>query len=303
MKSVIFCLAFLVGSFAPRLMASPDYSKVGPYSIEKLKLGGPIKGQIALPKAMTGPLPIIILGHGFASYPRYHMGWAEHLASYGFAAVAISLCEAPICAPDPKKAAAQIQAALAYLQSEEAPIELRNRLDFNHIGLQGHSAGGQGFAMASEVIRPEALVLLDPVSGGSPIDRDISVPLASLPKICAPVMTLYAEGDGLSGTCNKNSLWSTVPVLPAGESFSAKVSGSTHCNGESPMRALCGPFCAVLPSKKYEATYKDYIASWFLAHMKQDPEAMARLQQENVLMDDRVRDQKFSTGSGCFSSN
>ena len=81
-----FCLSLSSSAFAA------SYDQPGPNKVKTQDFtAGSLKGKIAFPEGLTGPAPLLVLGHGFSAAPDNQIGWGQHFASYGFIAVAPDL--------------------------------------------------------------------------------------------------------------------------------------------------------------------------------------------------------------------
>src|SRR5690606_15204668 len=155
-------LAACVATLTSAPASAADYSQPGPLQVKTDAFNaGKASGKIAYPTTGAGPFPTLVLGHGalFANADQ-QIGWGQHFASYGFVAVAVQLGSFP----DGNGGAPIINAALTYLDG--AGGALAGLADTSNLGLEGFSAGGQAFAVAAATLKPQALVLFDPVAGG-----------------------------------------------------------------------------------------------------------------------------------------
>jgi acetyl esterase/lipase len=186
-----------------------------------------------------------------------------------------------------------VRQALDYLRDNALPANAAVRPDVNRFGLMGHSAGGQALTFAATNLQPAALVLLDPVSGRKPFDRETSPAKEALSLLSMPTLTLYAEEHQSPASCNKNSLWKTFGNGSAGSGLSAVVRGGSHCDGENPARRLCGvPFlgCGKAATKGHQDAIAQYATAWLETHLKGDATFAPCVAPARLMQDARLRE-------------
>lgn len=285
-------LALILSSVALSATASAaDYSQPGPLTtaVQSFNTSG-ANGKVAYPTTGTGPFPTLVLGHGalFANADQ-QIGWGEHFASYGFVAIAVNLGSFP----DGNGGAPIIQAALNYLDG--APAPLSGLADTSNVGLEGFSAGGQSFAVASVNLKPQALVLFDPV-GGSGMGGGTDPGGSAVPNICSPTLTIFTEPS----TCNSNSNWSPFALSSSGPRATLRISGATHCDGENADRgALCGGFCGGAATAAKQGRFAHYGTAWFLAYLKGDTAALAEVTDSALSADSAIKNTGTADGPDC----
>ncbi|MGE0326911.1 MAG: MYXO-CTERM sorting domain-containing protein [Polyangiaceae bacterium] len=268
-----------------------DYSQPGPLTtaVQSFNTSG-ANGKVAYPTNGSGPFPTLVLGHGalFANADQ-QIGWGEHFASYGFVAIAVNLGSFP----DGNGGTPIIEAALNYLDS--APAPLAGLADTANFGLEGFSAGGQSFAVAAVGLKPQALVLFDPV-GGSGMGGGTDPGGSAVPNICSPTITIFTEAS----TCNSNSNWSPFAMASSGPRATLRITGATHCDGENADRGgLCGGFCGGAATPAKQGRFAHYGTAWFLAYLKGDSAALAEVTDSALAADSAIKNTGTADGPDC----
>jgi dienelactone hydrolase len=158
-------------SAATAKVPAPAYDSEGPvpYVVYPASVDGKFLVAVYQPTS-SGAHPVVLLAAGFLQTASAYAPYARRLASYGITAV---LRDDPGLLAD----AAGVASDLAYVVTTWLPAEngrlfspLARHVDLAHVGLAGHSKGGQAALLAAEVLpgRVRAALALDPVdSGGS----------------------------------------------------------------------------------------------------------------------------------------
>lgn len=273
--------------------SAASYEGAGPHKTTTVAVPGALNGQLAFPDG-AGPFPLLVLGHGFSAAPDNQIGWGEHFASWGFVAIAPTLCAGAFCAPDATMAPAIVDAAIAYVTGPSAPAAIAGKVDATRLGLEGHSAGGQAMAFVAAKLHPGAVVLFDPVPGGMAAG-DVEPGKSAVAQICSPLFTLFADPS----SCNKNEAWRPFALSSTGLRLGAVVTGSTHCDGENHARALCGPVCGGAADPKRQARYAHYATAWFLSYLSADADAQGELAFAKLSADPTLHDPAGVDGPAC----
>ncbi len=250
------------------------------------------KAKIAYPLNAEGPLPVVVLGHGFAGKPENQIGWGEHFATYGIIAIAPELCQGMLCAPSVKTVVPIIKATLAYVSGKRAPAAILGKADMKRVAFEGYSSGGQAMLFAAANLQPQAVILLDPVTGTNPFDTDTSRSQADLAQVCSPVLTLYAEPGASLISCNKKSLWKTFGNKSGGPGASAVVKGASHCDIENIAGGMCSSpviGCGRIASAKLQKVFAHYATAWLLSVLNNDNDAQQALAQAVMGIDGSLR--------------
>lgn len=266
-----------------------DYSAAGPETVATSDLpanaGGATSGKLVVPNG-AGPYPLIVASHGWSASPDNQVGWAQHFASYGFVVVVPGF-------PNPLSPDANVDAgiikALAALYANPATMSpARGKVDATRVGLEGHSAGGLATTVAAADMKPQAVVLFDPVDSND-------TGKTAYGKVCSPVLAAFAD----PGSCNNMSGWSAFKTTSAGPQVLYNVVGSTHCDGENNARALCGPFCGGAADATRQTKYGGNATAFFLWRLKGDAAAQATLTQAALSADAKLASVSVHDAPNC----
>jgi predicted dienelactone hydrolase len=105
-----------------------------------------------LPPSGAGPFPLLLLSHGFGGWRNINSSLAAGIASWGFVVASADYLERGLNAvatntvnSSPEKDVMITTDTLALLRAEDAAPEsaLNGLIDFERIGVAGHSAGGR----------------------------------------------------------------------------------------------------------------------------------------------------------------
>jgi pimeloyl-ACP methyl ester carboxylesterase len=305
----LFVAASLAGVVTTSTSHAADYRAKGSLPVATKNIAGAdgLSGKIAYPDLGNdgGTYPVVILAHGFSSSPDNMIGWGEHLASYGFIAVALKNCGSGfVCTPDPNAEAALIEKTLAYVESGIAPEGVTGHADSGRYLLLGHSAGGQVMTVAAATLKPTALVLFDPVGGGQSAS-DAEPGKSALANVCSPTLTIFAEphdtGSGpLSApSCNKKGAWQAFADTSTGPKTSMVVKASTHCDGELPSRAACSFTCGGGADTTRQNSYRHFATAFALSVLNGDAEAKAELTIAKINANVTVENGSVIDGTAC----
>lgn len=265
------------------------YDQPGPSKVKTQDFtAGTLKGKIAYPEGLTGPAPLLVLGHGFSAAPDNQIGWGQHFASYGFIAVAPELCSGFLCAPDANMAEGIVKGVITWVNGSTSPVA--GMVDVTKLGLEGHSAGGQAMAVVASKLTPTAVVLFDPVAGSGPTGGSVEPGKSAMALISSPLLEVFAENHASAMSCNQNGNWKPFGLTSKGPRIGGIVKGSTHCDGENNARALCGATCGGAASPARQARYKHYATAWFLGWINGDEAArcevtVAKMQGDALIHD------------------
>lgn len=157
-----------------------------------------------------GPLPLVVFVHGTAAFRHQSLGLATHLASRGFVVAAadhpgLYLADtlALVCGYEPtgsRDLRGDVQTVIDTLRAAEGPLGfLAGRVDFSHIGLVGHSAGGSAVASAADLGGVKAVASL---AGNTPVRAEgvQSLFLAALEDAVVPADRSRAAFDQSVGS-------------------------------------------------------------------------------------------------------
>jgi dienelactone hydrolase len=261
--------------------AAPDYGQRGSVAFTRKALpvvaGGPTGGAMVTPNG-AGPYPVVIASHGFLASSANQVGWAEHFASWGFIVLAPDL-------PNPPNT----MMAVGYIEALVRAGQAEANADRRVFGLEGHSAGGLASTAAAARLKPNALVLFDPV------DRD-DIAKTALPTVCSPTLTLFAA----AGACNNRSQWKTFSTTMSGPAVQLDVVGATHCDGENADRGIiCSAACGGGAATDRQTTHARLATAFFLANLKGDAEAAGTLTVAALGADTRLANVREKAGTPC----
>lgn len=250
------------GKLDPPLDMIDGYVRVGFYVTEDPSLPGPYSasigqhdyalGTIQVPSTDTGPtptdtlpltatlrypaqasgvdaafavgsFPLIVIMHGNSGYDTSYLGYnylLDHLASHGFIAMSIY-------APVGVMIETRARAILAHLgimaQNNTNPGLFQGHIDLNHIGICGHSRGGEAVVRAARINTAEAL--------GWHLRAGISIAPTDYhhygdPGI--PLLVIYGSNDGdVAGTWPDRTCFNIYDEAGPPRSF-VFVYGATH---------------------------------------------------------------------------
>lgn len=229
-----------------------------------MSAGVPIPLRVYLPASPGGPLPVVLVVHGFLRNGTYMAELARTLASRNMVALVPDMpCGLGGC--DHSANAAQLAGLLEWAVSEggRRSSPLAGRVDGARRGAVGHSWGALSSLLASALPGVlDVVVLLDP-------NDDRGEGAQAAPRVGAPLLLLTAE---VLGTCNSawgGGVFATVPT----PSLRARVLGAAHCDAEEPSDALCPIGCGRGdPSKS--AVFRRYAVA-FVACVLQGDRSMA----------------------------
>jgi dienelactone hydrolase len=171
----------------------------------------------------AGSFPLVVIMHGNSGYDDSYLGYnylLEHLASHGFMAMSIY-------APVGVMIETRARGILAHLgimaQNNVNPGLLQGHIDLNHVGLVGHSRGGEGVVRAARINTAEGL--------GWHIQTGISIAPTDYyhygdPGI--PLLVIYGSNDGdVAGTWPDRTCFNIYDEAGRPRSF-VFVYGATH---------------------------------------------------------------------------
>jgi pimeloyl-ACP methyl ester carboxylesterase len=187
-----------------------DPGELGPYSVAyvNLQFPDPSSGKnqplrVYFPSADNGvtivddngPRPLIIFGPGFSAPMNLYFSYGEHLASYGYV---VALRNNYVISH--VGLAQSTSAIIDWIQDQESqPASLfHGKLDFDHIGMSGHSMGGKiSLLTAYYDDRVKASATIDPVDMNPlPTPAYPSVTPELMPDIHIPTLFIGSSDGG-----------------------------------------------------------------------------------------------------------
>jgi pimeloyl-ACP methyl ester carboxylesterase len=232
--------------------------------------------HVVYPNGLAGPLPVVIIAHGFQLSIDLYYGYAERLATHGFLAVVPDYPTG--FGANNVKDAQNLIAALDWSLTS-APV----KGDATKAGVMGHSRGGKAAILAAaRDPRFKALMGLDPVDskpgGFINCDTTTECPPATgeLAKVNAPVLflgeTLDATAGAFGQACAPADLnFAILYGAAKSPAISVDVAGAGH------MSFLDNPNCAIFCGQCKTPTAKSadvlalaraYTAAFFVRHLQ-----------------------------------
>ncbi len=265
-------------------LAAPDYGVKGsePTTTTDLPAGtlGTTGSKLVVPGG-AGPYPVLVTSHGFSASSANQLGWAEHFASWGFVVAVPSFPNSFM--PDTDKNASIIEGLVGHVRSQIP------KADVSRVGLEGHSAGGLATTVAAAKMKPQAVVLFDPV------DRD-DRGKAAYATLCSPVLALFAQ----PGACNNQAGWKAFAGTTPGPLVAVNVVGATHCDGENAARGLCPLGCqSAAADAGRQRVHARYATALFLARLKGDAVAAGTLTAVALSADPQLASPLVQGGVEC----
>ncbi len=127
-----------------------------------------------------------------------------------------------------------------------------------------------------------------------PVDSNM-VGQDAFPMICNPVMGIFADPSA----CNNEAGWSAFRTTSAGPAVLLDVIDSTHCDGEEPPRAICGPVCGGAADPTRQAVYARYATAFFLTYLQGDQTAAATLTMSALSADTSISNVDVRSTTTC----
>jgi len=210
-KLVAYAMAVVVGNAA----AAQDLALPGPYSAGWTDVpvtrpeGGSFTATLYYPATTAGsgapyddsgaPYAAVSFGHGFLQPVSQYESTLEHLATWGYFAIATQSYGGIL--PDHAKYAADLRHCLTWLeeQNTDASSELYEQVDVDCFALSGHSMGGGASILATAAdLRVRVLVNLAAAeTNPSAIDAmaDITVPVRLIAGSDDAIVPPESHGD------------------------------------------------------------------------------------------------------------
>lgn len=171
----------------------------------------------------VGSFPLVVIMHGNSGYDTSYLGYnylLDHLASHGFVAMSIY---APVGVMIETRARAILAHIGIMAQNNVNPGLFQGHIDFNNVGIAGHSRGGEAVIRAARINNTEAL--------GWHIRAGVSIAPTDYhhygdPGV--PVLVIYGANDGdVAGTWPDRTCFNVYDEAGRPRSF-VFVDGATH---------------------------------------------------------------------------
>ncbi len=223
----------------------------------------------------AGPFPLVLVMPGFSLPTSQFVGYAQRLASHGFAACLVAY-NVSFFSPSHANAANEVRDALDWLATQtDLP------LDLTRVGTLGHSLGGKlAFMVAAADARVDAVLGLDPVDTAPPGCSaqncpDVSGTLATL-AIPSGVLgeTLDATAAGFGQACAPAAdNFATFYAAANSPAFSVTINGANHMSFLDNV-STCGFTCSVCrpataPNATVNGMARAYAAAFFSKTLRQ----------------------------------
>ena len=251
----LFTSAFALSVAYASSVFAADYSQPGPVAFtEAAPPTGLLPGNSAIsvftPNA-AGQYPLVIATHGWSADKSNQLGWARHMASYGYVVIAPTMPNA--FAPDQTVWSANIRTLATNAVSASLFPAIAAKVDATKIVYEGFSAGGLASTLAAKDKAPTLLILLDPVDNNN-------MGAGAIGSVCSPVLNFFTQPSG----CNNNMGWTAYASNGTGPLVRMGIKASTHCDGEDGPRALCSSFCGGAA----KTTNRDNIRKYMVAYLE-----------------------------------
>jgi hypothetical protein len=279
-------LALVAGS-----ARAADYSAVGPYAFTESQpptglLPGNSDVSVLTPN-QAGQYPLVIATHGWSAGRVNQMGWARHMASYGYVVIVPGMPN-PF-APDQAVWSANIRTLATNAVNASLFPQLAAKIDATKVVYEGFSAGGLASTLAAKEKAPNLLVLLDPV------DNQQNVGAGAIGSVCAPILNFFTQPSA----CNSNMGWSTFAANGTGPLVRIGIKASTHCDGEDEARALCGSFCGGAAKTTNRDTIRKYLVAYLEWKLRGNAEAAALFAPAALAANTALENTSVVDRTGC----
>ncbi len=259
--------ALVLGLAAASSARAADFAQPGPYAFTESQpptglLPGVSDISVITPN-QAGQYPLVIATHGWSAGRVNQVGWAKHMASYGYVVIVPGRPN-PI-APDQAVWSANIRTLATNAVNASLFPQLAAKIDATKIVYEGFSAGGLASTLAAKDKAPNLLVLLDPV------DNQQNLGATAIRSVCSPVLNFFTQPSA----CNNQMGWSTFASNGTGPLVRVGIKASTHCDGEDEARALCGTFCGGAAKTTNRDTIRKYMVAYLEGKLRGSTEAAA----------------------------
>lgn len=260
------CSAVFAGLLVSSSAIAANFAQTGPVAFTEAApptgfLPGNSDISVLTPNA-AGRYPLVVATHGWSAGRVNQMGWARHLASYGYVVVVPGMPN-PL-QPDQAVWSANIRTIAQNATNASLFPQIAAKIDATKIVYEGFSAGGLASTLAAKVQAPTLLVLLDPVDNNNQ-------GAAAMPSICSPVLNFFTQPSG----CNNQMGWSAYASTGTGPLVRVGIKASTHCDGEDEARALCGTFCGGAAKTSNRDNIRKYMVAYLEWKLRGNQEAAA----------------------------
>ncbi len=260
------CSVIFAGLLCSSSALATNFAQTGPVAFTEAApptgfLPGNSDISVLTPNA-AGRYPLVVATHGWSAGRVNQMGWARHLASYGYVVIAPGMPN-PL-QPDQAVWSANVRTIAQNATNPSLFPQIAAKIDATKVVYEGFSAGGLASTLEAKVHAPALLVLLDPVDNNNQ-------GAAAMPSICSPVLSVFTQPSG----CNNQMGWSAYASTGTGPLVRMGIKASTHCDGEDEARALCGTFCGGAAKTTNRDSIRKYMVAYLEWKLRGNQEAAA----------------------------
>lgn len=206
----------------------PDLSVKGSLAVESASGSSPV-GSCTMawkrfrPKSATPSPTAIILSHGFQRAADQMVGWAEHLASWGFEVWVPSLCHATILDTDHAKNGQDLSGLADEVAAGRDVLFI------------GHSAGGLASVLAGATsTRTRGVLGLDLVDNAN-LGKKTAPTITSV-----PVWGVHGKASSCNSQANGIAVYAAAP-----KGGVVRIPSANHCDFENPTDWVCNTTCGL----------------------------------------------------------
>jgi len=235
----------------------------------------------------AGPHPVVSFSPGLVQPSAGYVIYAQRLASWGFV---VLMRDDPGLLVSGDTVASDISYTVTTwlaAQNTTSSSPLFGKADLSHVGLAGHSRGGQSTLDAAEEGlhgKVEAWVGLDPVNTAYVAG---TAPSTNLPSIGIP--TLYL-GAGVATNCAPaGDNYQTLYAVSPSPSIAITVANASHSQFENVGGSAGGLICSPLGTANTQTVIDlamKYLTAFFAANLLGDSSVGPQLQGEGVAADE-----------------
>ena len=243
--------------------------------------GQPVNVDFYLPSA-SGPVPVVVIAHGFSRNRKTMAGWGGMLAAHGFLAVVPDL---PTLADHARNG----RAVAELLTEVQAGKLLSQPKPDGRAALVGFSAGGLSTLLATgSNTNVSCWVGLDPVAMGAAATQ-------AAESLRSPSFVLRAEPASWNANGSARRTFMSLP----GPAFTLAVNHATHVDAESPTSLAADWICGQSDPARREVFGRYLLASLQVGLLRDQ----AAFRQLNAATNDTAVREVFFHNSADFQSN
>ena len=236
----------------------------------------------------AGAHPVVSFSPGLVQTSAPYFGYATRLASWGFV---VLMRDDPGLLVSGDTVAADITYAVATwlpAQNTTSGSPLFGKVDLSHVGLAGHSRGGQATLDAAETGlhgKVQAWVGLDPVNTAFSAG---TAPSTNLPSIGIP--TTYLGAGVMTNCAPSGDDYQTLYAVSPSPSIAITVANASHTQFEDPSACpSCGSLCSPVGTANPQTVFdlaKKYLTAFFARELLGDASVGALFQGVGAATDE-----------------